>query len=465
MARRKTVKQTTTITLDLGEANPKQELFYQSRALYTAYGGAKGGGKTHAVRTKAVGGAVRWPGIRILILRRTYPELQQNHIEPILKLVPPEIASYNSSLYTMYFVNGSVIKFGHYQSATAEREYQGQEYDWIFIDEATQFSERDFRYLGGCLRGTSTVPKRFYITCNPGGIGHRWVKRLFIDRAYKTSEDNPEENENSDDYAFIFASVEDNKHLLKSSPAYLQMLSGLPKSLRNAYRYGDWDALSGAYFSEFSEERHVIRPFKIPDGWIRYRAFDYGLDMLACLWVAIDGAGRCYVYREVKLPGLIVSEAARVMLDHTLPGEPIAVTFAPPDIWSRQKDTGRTMAELFLSGGVPIVRAGSNRVQGHMLVKELLMDRTDGRPGLVMFDTCRELIADIQAILADEANPNDCARQPHEVTHTVDALRYFCVSRTVAASPKSNADCEPSEAIEYDGFMTGGELNSGYFEF
>jgi phage terminase large subunit len=465
MARRKTVKQTATVLLDLGESNPKQELFYQSRTLYTAYGGAKGGGKTHAVRTKAVGGAVRWPGIRILIIRRTYPELQQNHIEPVLRLVPQEVAAYNTTLHTMYFVNGSIIKFGHYQSATAEQEYQGQEYDWIFIDEATQFSEREFKFLGGCLRGTSAIPKRFYVTCNPGGIGHRWVKRLFIDRVFVTGRANPEENENPDDYTFIFASVEDNKHLLKSSPAYLQMLSGLPENMRRAYRYGDWNALGGAYFQEFSEDRHVVRPFAIPDDWARYRAFDYGLDMLACLWIAIDGTGRCYVYREVKRPGLIVSEAARLILGLTLPGERIVVTFAPPDVWSRQKDTGRTMAELFMAGGVPIVRADSNRVQGHMLVKELLMDRLDGRPGILIFDCCRELITDIQAILADEANPSDCARQPHELTHTVDALRYFCVSRTLPPQSGTTEYREPSETVDYDEFLTGGEIKQGYFEF
>ncbi len=465
MARRKTVKQSASIVLDLGESNPKQELFYQSRTLYTAYGGAKGGGKTHAVRTKAVGGAVRWPGIRILIIRRTYPELQQNHIEPILRLVPQEIAAYNTTLHTLYFVNGSILKFGHYQSATAEQEYQGQEYDWIFIDEATQFSEREFRFLGGCLRGTSDIPKRFYVTCNPGGVGHRWVKRLFIDRAFVTGRLNPEENENPDDYAFIFASVEDNRHLLKSSPAYLQMLSGLPENMRRAYRYGDWNALGGAYFPEFSEDRHVVRPFAIPDDWTRYRAFDYGLDMLACLWIAIDGTGRCYVYREVKRPGLIVSEAARLILSLTLPDERIAVTFAPPDVWSRQKDTGRTMAELFMTGGVPIVRADSNRVQGHMLVKELLLDRSDGRPGLLFFDCCRELATDIQAILADEANPSDCARQPHELTHTVDALRYFCVSRTLPAQSGLTEYREPSGTVEYEEYLTGGEMKQGYFNY
>ncbi len=460
MPRAKHVKSDTTICIELGEVNPKQELFYQSRTPYTAYGGAKGGGKTHAVRTKAIGGAIRWPGIRILIVRRTYPELQQNHIEPILKIVPQEAAGYNSTHHTLRFINGSVIKFGHYNSATAEQEYQGQEYDWIFIDEATQFTEREFRYLGGCLRGTCAAPKRFYITCNPGGVGHRWVKRLFIDRDFKAHADEPERCENPDDYTFIPATVEDNEHLLQSSPSYLAMLSNLPESMRRAYRFGDWNALSGAYFPELSRGRHMTVPICIPDSWLRYRALDYGLDMLACLWIAVDDNGRCWVYRELKEPGLVVSDASRRIAALTPPGERIAATFAPPDIWSRQKDTGRTMAALFFKAGVPIVRADSSRVHGHMLIKDMLLDRPDGRPGLLFFETCRELVADLQAIQADETNPSDCAKQPHDVTHTVDALRYFCVSRAAPPSVDGGHDTDT-----YTDFMTGGEPRMGYFRF
>ncbi|MCL2409446.1 MAG: phage terminase large subunit [Oscillospiraceae bacterium] len=413
------------ITIDLGVPNPKQELFYKSRALYTAYGGAKGGGKTHAVRVKATGGALRWPGIRILIIRRTYPELQQNHIEPFLRLIPKEAATYNGTQHTLYFTNGSVIKFGHYQTSTAEREYQGMEYDWIFVDEATQFTERDFRYLGGCLRGMSGAPKRFYITCNPGGVGHSWVKRLFIDRDFRAGE-------SPSDYAFTFASVEDNKELLRVSPGYLQMLDSLPENLRRAYRHGDWDALAGAYFAEFDLSRHVVETAIIPDGWVRVRAFDYGLDALACIWVAISPSGRRVVYREVVQSGLVVSDAAQLIRDCTPPDERISATYAPPDMWMRQKDTGKTMAELFFQNGVPIVRAVNARVQGHMQIKEALKIREDGRPGLVIFKGCRELTRALQTIQADEKNPSDCATQPHDITHAVDALRYFCISREVA---------------------------------
>ncbi len=207
------------ITWDPGEANPKQKQFFEARTTFIAYGGAKGGGKTWAVRTKAVGGAIFNPGIKILIMRRTYPELEENHIQPIVASVNQSIASYNASLRLMTFFNGSTIKFGHWSGEQSESEYQGMEFDWIFIDEATQFTERAFNYLKGCLRGVrgqevGGYPKRMYLTCNPGGVGHRWVKRLFIDRDYIQDPDNPEGWEDPGDYTFIPATVEDNKVLL-----------------------------------------------------------------------------------------------------------------------------------------------------------------------------------------------------------------------------------------------------------
>ena len=456
------------VQIKFGEPNPKQRLFLESRTLYTAYGGARGGGKSWAVRAKAVCGALRWPGIRILIVRRTYPELQQNHIEPVLRLVPREVGTYSSSLRTMYFVNGSVIRFGHGQSAVSmETEYQGQEYDWIFMDEATQFTEQEFRTLGGCLRGVNSIPKRFYLTCNPGGVGHQWVKRLFIRRDFKTGSPVPEENEDPNDYTFIPATVEDNAALLAASPSYLQMLSALPDRLRRAHRYGDWDALGGAYFDEFSAPRHVCPAFRIPARWRRYRAFDYGLDMFSCCWVAVSPEGRCFVYREFNRSNMIVQEAARAMLENTLPDERITATFAPPDMWNRQKDTGRSMAEIFMSCGVPVVRASNDRVQGHLMIKELLAPGPDGEPGLTLFPCCRRLAEDLSAIQADADDPNDCAKQPHNLTHSVDALRYFCVSRVTSRpmDPLPEPDEGPDTAGEedYGEFMCGGSALPGYF--
>ncbi len=458
----------TKLVWDPGVANPKQKLFFKSRTLYTAYGGARGGGKTWALRTKAVGGAFTYPGIRILIIRKTYPELQSNHIEPILKMVPQELTSYNGTLHTMYFENGSTIHFGHWSGTVSEQEYQGQEYDWIFMDEATQFPEDAFLFLGGLLRGTGDIPRRFYLTCNPGGVGHRWVKRLFIDRDYVTDSPNPEENEDPADYTFIFATVEDNTILMEKSPEYVKMLSKLPEKIRAAHRYGDWDALSGAYFGEFSKGKHVVQPFQIPKNWRRYRSFDYGLDCFACGWFAVDENGHSYLYRELKASNLIVQDAAKACLDRTLPDEKIEITYAPPDIWSRQKDTGKTMAEVFMQNGLPIVKASNNRIQGHMQVHEELADMEDGFPGLRIFSTCKHTINDLTDIQADEKNPDDCAKDPHDVTHTVDMVRYYCVSRKLQADAEAEiAEAKELEEMrrseeEYSSYMTGGEPTAAY---
>lgn len=452
---------------DPGEANPKQKLFFASRKLYTAYGGAKGGGKTWAVRTKALLGAYNYAGIRILILRRTYPELQSNHIEPMLRMIKPEFCSYNGALRCLSFANGSLIRFGHWSGESSELEYNGQEYDWIFIDEATQFSWRSFQFLGGLLRGVNDIPKRMYLTCNPGGVGHRWVKRLFIDRDFYDGGGDPEAAENPEDYVFIPATVEDNTALLRASPGYVRMLASMPEDLRRAYRYGDWDALGGSYFPELSGRENLAEPFAIPEDWRRYRAFDYGLDLFACCWFAVDGEGRSWLYREFSAPGLIVREAAEAVAEHTEPGERIEATFAPPDMWSRQKDTGRTMAEIFAENGVPLVRAANDRVRGHLLIREALARRPDGkRPMLMLFTSCRRTISDLRDIQADETDPNDCAREPHELTHRVDAVRYYCISRKLAADTQPPVPRDEDEELEpYDEFMTGGDPGRGYLEY
>lgn len=451
------------VYVDLGELNPKQKLFCQARTRYVGYGGARGGGKSHVLRIKAFGGALTYPGIRILIVRREYPELEQTMILPMRKLIPQEVAVYNGSMHMFFFANGSTIKFGHYGTSDDD-EYQGQEYDWIFMDEATQFTESQFRTLGACLRGATNIPRRMYLTCNPGGIGHLWVKRLFVAKQYRAGE-------RAEDYTFIHATVDDNPQLLAASPEYVQMLDLLPDNVRNAWRFGDWDALSGSFFPEFTKETHVMEPFwRIPAEWRKYRAFDYGLDMFACLWIAVDFDGRCYVYRELQQSGVIVSEAAKLMLDATPPWEHIEFTIAPPDMWNRQKDSGRSMAELFMENGVGIIRGSNNRVQGWMAVKELLkpLSGPQDRPGLLVTSNCQALISHIAAIQHDEKNPSDCAVQPHEITHICDAIRYFCVTRTLGAERVESPvpeDFEDSGMTDYDDEMTGGEMPEDYLEY
>ena len=149
-------------------------------------------------------------------------------------------------------------------------------------------------------------------------------------------------------------------------------------------------------------------------------------------------------------------------------------TEAPPweenkYMWSRQKDTGKTMAEIFMLCGVPILRADNNRVQGHLQVHEALADMPDGKPGLLFFNTCKETTADIEDIQADERNPNDCAKEPHEVTHCVDMVRYYCISRTMRADAlrqtEQDVEDEDDGSEDYETFMTGGEPGEDYVNF
>lgn len=409
--------------LNLGTPNPKQREFFLARERFVAYGGARGGGKSWAVRQKAIAGALRWPGIRILVVRRTYNELEVTLIRPLVAAVTKPgraVARYSAERRTVEFFNGSQIRFGHLSPGNLS-EYQGQEYDWVFLDEATQFTQEEFRVLCAVLRGTTAIPRRFYLTCNPGGIGHQWVKRLFVDRRYMG-------RERPADYRFIPATVEDNQVLLTHSPEYVELLDLLPESLRRGHRYGEWNAFEGQFFPEFDPAKHLA-PVTPQPGWRLYRAIDYGLDMFACLWIGVDGEGRYYVYREVQEPGLIVSRAAELAVGLTPASEDILCTAAPPDLWSTQKDTGRTMEELFAQNGLPLVRVSSARVAGWMAVKEALRDRPDGRPGLIIDPGCRGLIENLPALRHSQKNPSDCDTNPHSITHICDALRYFCALR------------------------------------
>lgn len=211
-------------TLDLGRAQPKQTLFLKDKHRHIAYGGARGGGKSWAVRTKSKLLAFRYPGIKILIVRKTYKELQNNHIEQLTAELAG-FAKYNRSDKMFRFPNGSTISFGYCANEGDLGQYQGAEYDVVFIDEAGQLQESWIRKINLCVRGTNGFPKRTYYTLNPGGPGHAYFKRVFVDRNFNPDED-------PDDYFFIQAKVEDNKALMDTQPDYLRELENLPPTLR-----------------------------------------------------------------------------------------------------------------------------------------------------------------------------------------------------------------------------------------
>ena len=253
--------------INIPEPNEKQKLFLADQHRHVAYGGARGGGKSWAVRVKAILLCMKWAGIKILIVRKTYKELTNNHIVPLQQMIPPEVARYNKTDKVFTFCNGSTIWFGYCNNDADLDQYQGAEYDVIFFDEATQLQESWLKKINLAVRQPNGLPKRTYYTCNPGGVSHNYIKRLFIERKY-------EEAEIPENYSFTQALVTDNKVLMEMSPEYKAELEALPPKLREAWLYGSWDIFEGQFFEDFMDQpdhykdrqwTHVIDPFEIPE--------------------------------------------------------------------------------------------------------------------------------------------------------------------------------------------------------
>jgi PBSX family phage terminase large subunit len=166
------------LIIDIPSPSPKQSLFLSDHHKYVSFGGARGGGKSWSVRVKAILLCAAHKGIKVLILRRTYPELEANHILPIKEMLPVGSYRYNDAKKRLVFPNGSQIIFRYCANEKDLNNFQGTETDISMIDEATQFTESQYKKLVACVRGVNDFPKRVYLTCNPGGIGHQWVKRL-----------------------------------------------------------------------------------------------------------------------------------------------------------------------------------------------------------------------------------------------------------------------------------------------
>ena len=384
---------------------------------------------------------MHYAGIKILLLRRTYKDLERNHVrelEPLLR----GVARYSRQEKLFTFPNGSLLELGYCASDGDVLQYQGQEYDIIAIDEATQFTSYQYETLTASMRGANDFPKRMYLTCNPGGVGHEWVKRLFISRKYT-------DTERPDDYEFISATIFDNEVLLQSDPGYVNMLNNLSDGLRQAWRDGNWDMLAGQYFSEFDRSVHVIEPFDIPAHWKKYRAIDYGLDCLACLWIAIDERGDYYVYREYAKPDKVISAGAQDILSLS-ENENILYTVAPDDLWSRSQETAKSKAVLFQESGLTLLKGNRNRESGWLAVKELLSIKS-GESRLKIFSTCTELIECLPALQRDLKKPTDCMTEPHDITHLPDALRYFCLQYT---SPAQEQDTRSEFQKDLDSYRT-----------
>lgn len=446
--------------LYLGKPSEKQKLFLTDHHKHVGFGGARGGGKSWAVRAKAVRLALYQPGITIMIIRRTYPELLANHIKPLRSMLhcgtKDAIATYNDGKKIMSFPNGSEIMFGYCNSEGDVDRYQGTEVDVLFVDEATMLSEEQIKRLTACVRGVNKFPKRIYYTCNPGGKGHAYIKRIFIDRDYISGE-RPE------DYSFIQSRVYDNHALMAAYPEYVHELESLPEALRKAWLEGDFNAFVGQVFAEWRNDpqhyqdrrwTHVIDDFHLDDSCKIYRGFDFGYSKpFATVWIAIpqDNYGRMFLFKEyygctrqadtgVQMEPREIARKIREIenTDPFLKGKTIH-GIADPAIW--QNTTGESISDMMMHEGVYFSKGDHSRLAGLMQLHYRLKFDSMGLPMMYIFKSCTNVIRTLPVLIYDDKHPEDVDTTMED--HLYDAIRYVAMENPI--NPRPLPDEKPPE--------------------
>ena len=432
------------------KVSPKQYKFLQAKCKHVGYGGARGGGKSWSVRAKAILLCAKHAGIKVLIIRRTYAELENNHIIPLKEMLGA-LATYNKTDKRFTFVNGSTIKFGYCNNDNDLMQYQGAEYDVIFIDEATQLQEEWIKKILACCRGVNKHPKRIYYTMNPGGPSHAYFKRLFIDRRFMDAED-------PDDYVFIQAKVTDNNALMEEQPDYIKHLQNLPPKLRKAWLEGSWDIFEGAFFEEFLndpehyEDRqwtHVISAegFKVPKSWDIYRSFDWGFRRpFSCGYWTVDYDGVIYriaefygCQRDTRTgesipnegmkwnPDKVFQEIREFEDNHPLLKDRDIIGVADPAIWDAE--TGISVAEVAAKYNILFSPGDHKRIPGWMQCHYRMQFDEEGYPRMYVLDTCKDFIRTIPLLQYDDHKVEDVDTEGED--HIADEWRYFCMMRPV----------------------------------
>lgn len=453
-----------------------QTEFLSSNENEILYGGAAGGGKSYAM----LADPMRFfhnPNFVGLLLRRTNDELRELKWESMKlykKIWPDAVWKEKDSMWVM--PSGAKLWMTYIDRDEDVMRYQGQAFSWIGIDELTQYSTPfAWNYLKSRLRSTDPELQRHLrmrATTNPGGPGHHWVKKMFVDPAppgksfWATDENGeilryPEEHHDPNKAGkplfkrkFIPATLKDNPYLYEEG-TYERSLMGLPEDQRRKLLDGDWSVMEGAAFAEFNPKYHVCTPFDIPSDWRRFRAADYGYSSpSAVLWIAIDPSYETlYIYRELYKKGLTGQALAHEVL--TLEQEEkISYGILDSSVWHQRGHDGPSIAEEMIKYGCrwrPSDRGQGSRTAGKNRLHELLKLREfDGEkkiPGLIIFDTCRQLIADLPSLPRSPDGGEDIDDRVQN-DHTYDALRYGIMSRPRSSSPFDDWNMKPRDTYQ-----------------
>lgn len=410
---------------------------WRSRCRYVAIKGSRRSKKSKTQAMKLIFQIIKYPLSHALVVRRYYNTMKDSCFKELkwaarnlgvydkftFKESPLEI-TFNETGQQIYFrglddplkITSVTVEFGALC--------------WLWIEEAFEIEEeKDFDMLNESMMGS--LPDGYYkqttLTFNPWSEG-TWIKSRFFDR------EDPNVLAMTTNYMC-------NEWLSEED---MQEFEDMKRTRPERYKVaglGGWGVDGCVYYEEFEKDIHVVTPFQIPSHWRLYRSIDYGLDALAGLYYAVDTLGDVYVVSEVYQSGLVVSDACAALVG----GNPFQTenitTYAPPDLWSRTKDTGKQIAELFMENGVTLTPSSNARIAGWMEIHERLKTierqtadgNTEKTARIKIFSSCKHLIRTLSTIKADEKNINDVSTEPHELTHLPDSLRYFCIMHTIPA--------------------------------
>jgi len=442
------------------------------------FGGARGGGKTDGMLGEWISHQDQYgEHCNAIMFRRERTQLVDT-MERSRQLFKPLGATFHEQEKLWRFPNGSRFQFAYLDRDGDADAYQGRSHTRVYIEEIGTFpSPSPIFKLMATLRSGHGIPCGFRATGNPGGPGHQWVRARYIDPAplgWRTISEtyvNPWTKESvKRDRIYIPSKLQDNRYLGSEYVANLQMVGN--ENLVRAWLEGDWSVIDGAFFPEFSEAKHVIPPFQIPDTWLRFRSGDWGSARPFSIgWWAVVGddfqirgrsggspgsdsretagsvvlpRGALIRYREwyganapnvgLKLPAEEVADgiiARETDEPRDLEGKS-AISYGVLDPAAFASDGGPSIAERMATRRVFFRRADNARVsaRGAMGGWDQVRARLIGdgeRPMLYFFSTCRDSIRTLPALQHDQNKPEDVDTENED--HAPDEIRYACMSR------------------------------------